>query len=575
MQDRSLREEILQYTGIAGDYTMWTCAACTALNSLNYIQCSVCLANNEKWRRVLDAMSLPYQTRELDVKTAVKGLFRSMVLTSSGPIASLWDTLYSAAGYIYISNSWKCKCGTISSPSRVTCPHCFTSNSTLQALLDLIGFPYTLAISEHVEEDPLPISLLEPIEHQLHVSAGLLVWFCSRCTAENSVEYIQCTACNWVNEQLEQFNTILGVPVLRVKVPALIRLITGRREGNGEGSGLPVLKVQLEALTGLKEPYQMWTCPSCTLSNSYEYPQCRLCPYLNSSLRDLLRALNISERNRNKDITTIAKEAYHSILDRVQAAVVCPICEATIRSIEVKPLVECGHVFHPNCLKDHIGTTMPGKVKCPQADCQQEISTQDIQQVLTPYEFERYVEDSFKQYIVSQGEAIRACPTPDCSFSFIFNGEREFTCLNCHKSYCLRCHSNAHAPETCEDRRIRLQYLPNALELMTQCPVCQYRFKELDKGVCANCKVTYCLKCHVSHPQWTCVEYFRTLQKESYEDLFVQFASGSRFKICGNCGVWVEKRTGCNHITCRCGHQFCYICGKNWKLNQCQEHQFQ
>ncbi|CAL8999751.1 unnamed protein product [Prunus brigantina] len=27
----------------------------------------------------------------------------------------------------------------------------------------------------------------------------------------------------------------------------------------------------------------------------------------------------------------------------------------------------------------------------------------------------------------------------------------------------------------------------------------------------------------------------------------------------------VELDSGCYHITCRCGHQFCYTCGAEWK----------
>ncbi|KAI0834636.1 hypothetical protein F5Y06DRAFT_306679 [Hypoxylon sp. FL0890] len=39
---------------------------------------------------------------------------------------------------------------------------------------------------------------------------------------------------------------------------------------------------------------------------------------------------------------------------------------------------------------------------------------------------------------------------------------------------------------------------------------------------------------------------------------------------CQNCWALVELNVGCNHMTCRCGHQFCYICGAQWKTCLCQ-----
>lgn len=33
----------------------------------------------------------------------------------------------------------------------------------------------------------------------------------------------------------------------------------------------------------------------------------------------------------------------------------------------------------------------------------------------------------------------------------------------------------------------------------------------------------------------------------------------------------VERSQGCNHMTCRCAYEFCYICGRTFTLNhQCQ-----
>merc|ERR1712048_940574 len=35
-------------------------------------------------------------------------------------------------------------------------------------------------------------------------------------------------------------------------------------------------------------------------------------------------------------------------------------------------------------------------------------------------------------------------------------------------------------------------------------------------------------------------------------------------RTCSNCKHAVHKYSGCNHMTCRCSHQFCYLCGGVW-----------
>lgn len=33
---------------------------------------------------------------------------------------------------------------------------------------------------------------------------------------------------------------------------------------------------------------------------------------------------------------------------------------------------------------------------------------------------------------------------------------------------------------------------------------------------------------------------------------------------CPKCVHWIEKSSGCNHMTCKCGYEFCYSCGKSY-----------
>lgn len=56
------------------------------------------------------------------------------------------------------------------------------------------------------------------------------------------------------------------------------------------------------------------------------------------------------------------------------------------------------------------------------------------------------------------------------------------------------------------------------------------------------------------------------------DDKFIEFAEENKFKKCTKCKFWVEKSEGCNQMTCRCGYEFCYVCGA--KLGTCKCPQF-
>ncbi|CAO2651208.1 Nn.00g095050.m01.CDS01 [Neocucurbitaria sp. VM-36] len=55
-----------------------------------------------------------------------------------------------------------------------------------------------------------------------------------------------------------------------------------------------------------------------------------------------------------------------------------------------------------------------------------------------------------------------------------------------------------------------------------------------------------------------------TCQQNEDEKKFKQTATEKGYKECFICGAIVELAEACNHITCECGHDFCYVCGKDW-----------
>lgn len=80
----------------------------------------------------------------------------------------------------------------------------------------------------------------------------------------------------------------------------------------------------------------------------------------------------------------------------------------------------------------------------------------------------------------------------------------------------------------------------------------------------------YCLNCRVLfHSEQTCKEYLVTNTRDVNDEKFEKFVKGKKYKSCGKCKIWVEKNKGCDHMTCRCGYQFCYKCGGKYMDCEC------
>ncbi|KAL7950204.1 hypothetical protein V8C42DRAFT_192132 [Trichoderma barbatum] len=80
---------------------------------------------------------------------------------------------------------------------------------------------------------------------------------------------------------------------------------------------------------------------------------------------------------------------------------------------------------------------------------------------------------------------------------------------------------------------------------------------------CGRCKTKVCPKCSGKwHSSTEC-------PRDEETNRFLDQAKEEGWKRCYKCKSMVELKEGCNHMTCRCGAEFCMICGTKWKGCSC------
>jgi DNA-directed RNA polymerase subunit RPC12/RpoP len=97
---------------------------------------------------------------------------------------------------------------------------------------------------------------------------------------------------------------------------------------------------------------------------------------------------------------------------------------------------------------------------------------------------------------------------------------------------------------------------------------------ELDdmKVVCPKCEVKQCSLCKRPwddfHQGVSCDDYTRVIGDQVNDRLLTDLLKSSGWKACPHCGHVVEKTEGCNHMTCLCKLEFCYLCGGVWLIRR-------
>lgn len=229
------------------------------------------------------------------------------------------------------------------------------------------------------------------------------------------------------------------------------------------------------------------------------------------------------------DVKFAFKLAREAILTQINKAVEsshielenCVIC------LDDKPMdlffsIEgCKHRYCFSCMKQHMEVKLlQGMVpKCPHEGCEFELKIESCEIFMTPKLIEM-MKQRLKEASIPVTDKIY-CPYPKCSALM-------------SKTELLRLPRFGH---------------------------------ESGARTCCKCHGEFCMNCRVPwHKNMSCAEYKRRNPIPLVEESKLKnLAARNLWRQCIKCKHMIELATGCYHMTCRCGYEFCYTCGAEWK----------
>jgi len=180
----------------------------------------------------------------------------------------------------------------------------------------------------------------------------------------------------------------------------------------------------------------------------------------------------------------------------------------------------CEHTYCYDCMEEYLGVkVMNGEVlevTCPHPDCDTELQSSVIESFVTEEMFAKYQQFQFLSRLREEPNA-RFCPK--CNEATIASEEearsKHLVCNNCFMAFCFDCTKEWHEGKSCE-----------AAE--------KERMKNLSRAE-------------------------RRAREKAEKDTKKYFRKQKTIE-CPSCGALVQKSSGCNHMECKCGCEFCWLC---------------
>ncbi|KAK1357376.1 ATP-dependent RNA helicase DEAH11, chloroplastic [Heracleum sosnowskyi] len=203
----------------------------------------------------------------------------------------------------------------------------------------------------------------------------------------------------------------------------------------------------------------------------------------------------------------------------------CVICLEDVDLCQIFSVDGCMHRYCFSCMKQHVKVKLLNAIlpKCPHDGCPSLLKLDSCRKFLT-LKWIDIMNERLTEAAIPVTEKIY-CPYPRCSALMSRTDILEYTkalypdVLGCGVRKCMKCHGL----------------------------------------FCVSCKVPW-------HTNLTCYAFKKNNNSQQAEDVKLKtLAAQNQWRQCVKCNHMIELAKGCYHMTCRCGYEFCYTCGSEWK----------
>ena len=143
--------------------------------------------------------------------------------------------------------------------------------------------------------------------------------------------------------------------------------------------------------------------------------------------------------------------------------------------------------------------------RCPITPCKLIVSAEIFKALLSPASYNKYLQ-YYRKSFVTENKCTRYCPAPDCNYAVISQSMKQADIIcKCGFDFCYKkqCKYRAHRPISCD----------------------------------------------------ILIEWYSKIGTDE-SDLWMKLNT----KSCPKCKVSIQKNDGCNHMTCMCKYEFCWLC---------------